>query len=31
MESVILNIHLTNLIPRIDDSINILNANVSDM
>ena len=31
MKSDTLIIHLTNLIPRIDDSINILNANVSDM
>ena len=31
MKSDILNIHLTNLIHRIDDSINGLNVNVSDM
>ena len=30
MKSDILNIHLTNLIHRIDDSINGLNVNVSD-
>ena len=31
MKSDILNIYLTNLIQRIDDSINSMNANVSDM
>ena len=31
MKSDILNIHLTNFIHRIDDSINSLNINVSDM
>ena len=31
MKSDILNIHLANLIQRIDDSINSMNANVSDM
>ena len=30
MKSDILNIHLTNSIHRIDDSINSLNVNVSD-
>ena len=30
MKSDILNIHLTNLIHRIDDSINSLNVNFSD-
>ena len=30
MKSDILNIYLTNLVHRIDDSINSLNVNVSD-
>ena len=31
MKTDIINIHFTNLIYRIDDSINSLNVNVSDM